>query len=123
MISFIAYALLPMILFSFVMSAYMIGKWCNDNDAPLTCIFFSVLISAVAIGCAVSAGTNGDKNPANPMAMLGIDVGCISFLFMVLITDYLKRRIKISELVDEKVREYCKKRQYENERFLKKEGI
>ena len=133
MLTYIAYGLLPFILFSFVMCGYIIGSWCGttEEDQASACLMlmlfgFVAAVAAILISLAVGSATSpGIKEavPTNLPGMLGLNVGCFSLLPIVLIIDFCKSKIDIQKSIDKKLEQLIKKRNLENEIFLKKEGL
>jgi hypothetical protein len=126
MLTYIAYGTLPFILFSFVISGYILGSWIKDKDEDCSGpgVFLGVVISAVAILISVVTGGTTERQPiGNITGMLGLNLGCCLVLFLVLICDYIKRRVDVKASIDNKVDEIIKKRKLENDIILKKAGL
>jgi len=129
MIVYISYAMLPFVLFSFVISGYIVGKWTEDGDIlgwSMFCMFVAAAVS-ILVSLHIGSTTGGNAGysiiPPNIPAMFGLNCGCISMLFVVLIVDFIKRRVDFNKSVDKKAEALLKKYKLENDIILKRNGV
>lgn len=127
--SFIAFALLPLVMISFVMSGWLIGKWTVIDEYKTTAesygAFLGLIAAFIAVMVAVALGTNGPNSnvPANIPAMLGLCIGCILIFPILGLAHLIKIKIDVQKTIDKKLDELLRKRKLENDIILKNAGI